>query len=512
MKKKYDVVIIGSGLGGLVSANILAKEGYSVCVLEKNNQYGGNLQIFVRDKSIFDTGVHYVGGLSQGQNLYKYFKYLGIMDELKLKKMDTHYDKITFDDDEVEYCHSQGYDNFIADILQHFPDEEDAIRQYFDKVLETCNNFPLYNVELGDSYYKNTDLLSLKGKDYLDSITDNEKLKSVLMGSNLLYAGDGFRTPFYVHALAVSSYIESSYRFVNGGSQIAKLLIRRLKENGGETYKYKEAIEFGFEGDKLNSVTTKDGSTVEADIFISNIEPKLTLKMLKGKGLRKSYVKRIQGIESIISAFCIYIVFKPNSFKYINYNYYHFKDHTKVWTAQNYTEESWPEAYMISLSTKPKTDECADNMTIITYMNYDDVKPWEHTFNTVADKNDRGETYQQFKDRKTEELLVEVEKKFPNIRECIYSINTSTPLSYRDYIGSNRGTMYGSVKDANNPMKSFLSPKTRLPNLFFTGQSLNMHGVLGVTISGVVACSEILGREYLLNKITEANQKEETTY
>jgi len=67
--------------------------------------------------------------------------------------------------------------------------------------------------------------------------------------------------------------------------------------------------------------------------------------------------------------------------------------------------------------------------------------------------------------------------------------------------------MYGYVKDANNPMKSFLSPKTRLKNLFFTGQSLNMHGILGVTISAVLTCSEIVGREYLLDKIVKANEK-----
>lgn len=65
MKEHYDVVIVGSGLGGLVSSIILAKEGYSVCVLEKNNQYGGNLQTFVRDKTIFDTGIHYIGGLEK---------------------------------------------------------------------------------------------------------------------------------------------------------------------------------------------------------------------------------------------------------------------------------------------------------------------------------------------------------------------------------------------------------------------------------------------------------------
>ena len=72
--EKFDAVIIGSGLGGLESAYILAKEGLKVCVLEKNRQFGGNLQIFVRDKAIFDTGIHYIGGLDKGQNLYQYFR------------------------------------------------------------------------------------------------------------------------------------------------------------------------------------------------------------------------------------------------------------------------------------------------------------------------------------------------------------------------------------------------------------------------------------------------------
>lgn len=72
--------------------------------------------------------------------------------------------------------------------------------------------------------------------------------------------------------------------------------------------------------------------------------------------------------------------------------------------------------------------------------------------------------------------------------------------------------MYGYVKDANNPMKSFISPRTKIKNLFFTGQSLNMHGILGVTISGIVTCCEILGRDYLLKKIfhnLERNELEE---
>ena len=73
---EFDIVIIGSGMGGLVCADILGREGYKVCVLEKNKQVGGCLQTYVRDRVIFDSGVHYMGGLSKGQNLYQVFNFI----------------------------------------------------------------------------------------------------------------------------------------------------------------------------------------------------------------------------------------------------------------------------------------------------------------------------------------------------------------------------------------------------------------------------------------------------
>lgn len=88
MQTPYDIIIIGSGLGGLLSAVLLAKEGKKVCVLEKNNQYGGNLQTFVRNKIIFDTGVHYAGSLHNKQILYRYFDYAGIATDLELERLD----------------------------------------------------------------------------------------------------------------------------------------------------------------------------------------------------------------------------------------------------------------------------------------------------------------------------------------------------------------------------------------------------------------------------------------
>ncbi|SHI61134.1 phytoene desaturase family protein [Pseudozobellia thermophila] len=502
MKEYYDVVVIGSGMGGLVSANIMAREGKSVCVLEKNNQFGGNLQTFVRERTIFDTGVHYIGGLDKGQNLYRYFEYLGILDGLELQKLNEDgFDLITFDNDEEEYPHSQGYANFVKRLSEKFPKEEKAIHNYCDKIREVCDRFPLYKLELGKPYHKDSDLFKLPAKGFIDSLTENEKLRAVLAGSNLLYAGDPEKTPFYVHALSVNSFIQSAYRCADGGSQITKILIRKLKENGGEAHKRQEVERFETKDQKIISVHTKQGLEIRGGLFISNIEPKTTLKMAGEYNFRKSYNKRIQSIESTISAFSLHIVLKPKSFKYLNHNYYHFKAPSKVWKGHEYTQESWPETYMVSMGARKNQDEWGDQLTAITYMRFDEVEPWAQTFNTVTNKNSRGQTYEEFKKAKAEVFIKELEKKFPNIRECIQSIHTSTPLSYRDYIGCNRGSMYGYVKDVGSPLRSFISPRTKVENLFLTGQSLNMHGILGVTISGVVTCSEILGGEYLLKKI-----------
>ncbi len=513
MKSHYDVVIIGSGMGGLVAANILAREGRSVCVLEKNNQYGGNLQTFVRERTIFDTGVHYLGGLSKGQNLYRYFEYLDILDGLHLKKLNEDgFDIITFDNDTVSYPHAQGYDNFIRQLTKQFPEEKKAIETYCNKLKEVCHKFPLYNLEEGKPYGNDAEIFQQSAKHYIESVTTNKKLRAVLAGSNLLYAGDPDKTPLYVHALSINSYIESAYRCADGGSQIAKLLLKRLKENGGEAYKHSEVVNMTCENKQLKSVQIKDGTIVTGDVFISNIEPKHTLKMIGEEHFRKSYTYRIQEMESTISAFSIHIVLKPKTFKYLNKNYYHFKDYQKVWEGHKYTEESWPETYMVSMGVRKNQGEWGEQLTTITYMNYDEVAAWEDTFNTVAHKNKRGQDYEEFKKEKTEKLLDELEKKFPDLRNCIQSIYTSTPLSYRDYIGCNKGSMYGYVKDVNDPLKSFISPRTKISNLYFTGQSLNMHGILGVTISGVVTCSEILGGEYLINKIkgTPLKQNKET--
>jgi all-trans-retinol 13,14-reductase len=500
---QYDVVIVGSGMGGLVCGTILAKEGMRVCVLEKNKQIGGTLQTYVRKRVIFDSGVHYVGSLDKGQTLHTLFTYLGIMDKMKLQKLDEDgFDHIVFEGDDHEYVYGQGYENFIKGLLKDFPDEEPAIVNYCDTIKEVCTKFPLYNLRKGN-FIDKVGVLEIDTQTFIESITPNKRLQNVLAGTSLLYAGVPYKTPLYVHALVLNSYIESSYRFMDGGSQIARALSHEIYSRGGVILKNRNVVKLQDEDDKLVFAETDSGERYYGKLFISNVHPVQTLAMTDSERIKKAYRTRVNSLENSISMFYVSIVLKKNSVKYRNHNYYYFAEQDP-WCTLNYTPENWPRGYALFFAASSKHPEYAESVTVMTYMRFEEVQKWQNTFNTVSQEVSRGEDYEAFKKEKSELLFKQVEIKFPGFTDCIESYYVATPLSVRDYIGTSDGALYGIVKDFREPMRTFISPRTKLPNLFLTGQNLNLHGVMGVTVSSVLTCSEILGIDYILEKIRNA--------
>jgi all-trans-retinol 13,14-reductase len=501
---KKQVIIIGTGMGGLVCGEILSREGYQVCLLEKNKQIGGCLQTFARDKMVFDSGVHYIGGLEKGQNLYQIFKYLGLMDKLRLQKMDEDvFDKIIIDNDDKEYVFAQGYENFIAKLLVDFPDEEIALRNYCNKIKEVCSKFPLYNLRSGGEYNEKASVLEIDTKAYIESITNNKKLQVVLAGNNSLYAGEPGRTPFYVHALILNHYIESSWKCIDGGSQIGKYMAQNIRNNGGTIIRNALVKKIVQENDRIAYVELEDGSRKYGDIFISNMHPVKTLEITVSDLIKNAYRNRLMNLENSVSSFTINIVLKKDCFKYFRNNYYCHKD-GHVWTVADYTEQNWPLGYAMFLSATARTGVYAEALSILTYMKFEEVRDWAHTINTTNIVNDRGESYEAFKRRKAEKLLDEVEKKFPGLRNCIQSYYTATPLTFRDYIGNDDGSLYGISKDYKDPLRTFISPRTKIPNLYFTGQNLNLHGILGAAMSGLVTCTAVMGNDSIVEKIRNA--------
>jgi all-trans-retinol 13,14-reductase len=253
---------------------------------------------------------------------------------------------------------------------------------------------------------------------------------------------------------------------------------------------------------KISHVQLTDGSKVYANKFISNLHPVKTLEMTDSEVIKKAYRSRLKSLDNSISSFTLNIVFKENCFPYFNHNVY-YNDSGAVWSGAAYTEENWPRGYAIFPHAYSDTVNYAKGLSVLAYMHYDEVSMWAESHNTVSEQEDRGGEYEAFKIRKAERLLDKVEKKFPGIRDCIKSYYCATPLSYRDYIGNDDGSLYGITKDYKNPLKSFISPRTKLPNLYLTGQNLNLHGILGVTVSALVTCGEFIGLEELVKRIND---------
>lgn len=499
----YDFVIIGSGMSGLECAYILANEGYKVVVLEKNHQIGGNLQVFSRDKCVFDTGVHYIGSLDEGECLNKFFKYFGLMD-LKWKRMDDDcVDLIRFSDG-TEYKIGQGYKNFKSNLYEYFPDEKEVIDTYCTKIQHICTKFPLYNLDLAnqENYLTSGDdtLLSENTAAYLDSITDNERLKNVLAGTNALYAGVKSKSPLYIHALIINSYITGSYRLKDGGSQIAITMTRAIKKLGGKVLKRKEVIGANYNDDKtISEVKTSDGSTYKAKNYISNMHPAVTIDVFGEDRFIKAYRNRIKKLENTISSFIMHIVLKEDSFEYLNYNIY--QNGENVWDGINYSKENWPDNYFLCTPATSKNEKYAECLSAMTYMHYDEVRQWENTSNTIANPGERGPSYEAFKKEKEEIFIKKLEEKYPDIRSKIKSIHSTTPLTFRDYIGDKEGSLYGILKDSNNPVRSLINPSTKIPNLYLTGQNLILHGILGATIGAFVTCFNFVDKKKLMEKV-----------
>ncbi len=498
MTEKYDIIIIGSGLGGLQSGVILSKKGYKVLVLEKNHQIGGSLQVFKRKGCTFSTGIHYIGNLDEGQTLNKIFKYFNLFDKIEYKRLNsTGFD--IFNIGGTEYSFPIGFDNFKKQMYEYFPDEQEAIDNYLKEINNTIYTQDLYllkNTESGSGDVAKYS--SLNTWDYVKSITKNSKLQQVLCALNFVYAGVKEKSPFYIHALINYHFITSAYRIVSSTGLIAKRLKDTITENGGSVLTKKEVHNLIIENNKVIAIETKDNSIYEADYIISNIHPASTMDLI-GEGLiKKSFRNRMKKKENTMSAFAVNIILKKNSFKYLNanYNYYKRKD---VWYASYYSEKNWPEHYLLHCMVPDNGSEYTSCLGLLTHMDFEEVARWKD-----FPINKRGNDYLNFKNQKAEELIKLATINFPELKDNIVDYDVSTPLTYRDYLGSPKGSMYGTLRDSNNPVGSYISPRTKISNLFFTGQNLNLHGMLGVSLSAIITCGEFVGVNNLLKEINES--------
>ena len=198
---KYEVVIIGSGLGGLICAHQLAKSGRSVVVLERERQLGGCLQSYRRGEVELDTGMHYVGGLAEGQHLYDAFDALGLM-KLPWHKLDADgFDLIIIGGQ--TFPMAEGYDRFADTLSSYFPQAREALWQY----VEMLRRLPSID-----------EIAHVNAYDYLTTLFRDPLLVNVVAGAAMRMELQRESLPLFNLAHGTSSYIQSSWRLKGSGN------------------------------------------------------------------------------------------------------------------------------------------------------------------------------------------------------------------------------------------------------------------------------------------------------
>ena len=455
---KYDVIVIGSGLGGLVCARQLAKQGRSVLVLERQSQPGGCLQSYRRGDFEFDTGLHYVGGLAEGQPLHEAFEQLGLM-RLPWVRLDADgFDRITIGRQTFPMC--EGFDRFASTLGEYFPQEKSALRQYVGMLRQLP---PMEEAVEVNAY------------DWLSSLFRDPLLINVLSATAMKMELRRESLPLFNFAHSMSSYIQSSWRLKGGGNKIVESLVNDIRSFGGEVVCRAEVKELVEKEGRIVAAKCPNGKTYEGSVFISDVHPQLTFGWLKDSNMVKNiFRRRIQALENTFGIFTASLVLKPNTLPYFNHNKYVFRK-ANVWTFHENLGSV--DGVMVSCRV-PKDDDYARQIDLLTPMPWALCKHWEHT---VVGR--RGEIYELQKERLTDDCIRLAERVIPGLRDMVEKRYTSTPLTWRDYTLSPCGSAFGVRKDCRQPLLTMLSPKTPVPNLFLTGQSLVLHGLEGVTMT-----------------------------
>ena len=168
-------------------------------------------------------------------------------------------------------------------------------------------------------------------------------------------------------------------------------------------------------------------------------------------------------------------------------------------SCEQYDENTWPKGFLYMHFCQDNAPMFAKTGVVLSYMHMNEVRRW---MDTQVGK--RGQDYEDFKNRKAELLLNSLESHFPGIRHAIKNIYTSTPLTYQDYTGTQDGSMYGIAKDVSLGAAGRVPHKTKIPNVYQTGQNINSHGMLGVLVGTIVTCSELLSAKTIYQQIVEA--------
>ncbi|MHB8069947.1 MAG: phytoene desaturase family protein [Desulfobaccales bacterium] len=493
---RYNAVIIGSGVSGMTAAIILAKEGWRVLVLEQHSQPGGLMQHFRRQALVFPTGVHRLGSLDDGQILSRYFQYLGVLDKLSLMRMSSDgFEEYSFPG--LRFRVPIGQEAFRERLYQYFPGEKVAIDQFVTDMHRLVSQFPLYNL-VNQPESSGLVLESEPLASYLDKLSCSRELKGILSANNPLYGIPPGECPLHTHFLVTDSFLNSSWRVDEYTTPLAETFTKSFLAQGGEIRCNALVTNISTSEGRAEGVVLANEECIPTDLVIFTGHPHQILNLCPPGSFRPAFRHRLEDTQDTFGAFALALSWRHPDCTLVQCD-------TFIYSSWD-TEAQYRQK-LVSLSQSPSMVYCCAMpqksnteyaVTALVGVAPEEMAPFE-----LTRRGERSEAYQAAKRSLASRTLNVLQEHWPVQAPYLKMVDACTPLTFRDYTLTPRGTAYGIIKSANNFRHAQLSTDTKVKNLFLAGQSIIQPGVLGALISGVYACTAILGRNYLMNKIKE---------
>jgi all-trans-retinol 13,14-reductase len=511
---KFDVIVIGSGMGGLATAALLAKEGKRVLMLERHYTPGGFTHMYMRRGYLWDVGVHYVGEMQNEKNIMtKLFHYLSD-GKLQWADMGEVYDKMIFGKTVYEFV--KGKDEFKAKMKTYFPSPEDqrAIDQYIQSIYDAQRaqmNFflekllPKFLRPLLSNWLRKKALKwNRPTLEVLQSITQNKKLIAVLTGQFGDYGLPPSESSFMMHAVLAKHYMRGGSYPVGGSRKIFDTIAPAITQAGGQIFVNAAVKEIIVQNNRAVGVRMENGNEYFAKIIVSNAGVYNTFLRLLSKETARQHglEERLKNVKPSVGHVCLYIGLRhsKSALNLGKANYWIFPDnydHNE--NVKRYLENPDNEIPVVYISFPSAKDpdwerEFPERSTIeiITLAPYEWYQPWR----SLPWKK-RGKDYEAQKEKLSQRLLEKLFEQEPQLRDKIDYYELSTPLSTAHFTNYQHGELYGIDHNVNRFNQTFLRPQTPINNLYLTGQDVVSCGVGGALSAGLLTASAIMGKNLM---------------
>jgi phytoene dehydrogenase-like protein len=504
----YDVIIIGSGAGGLTAAVALAQAGKRVLVLEQHDRPGGWTHSFTLNGYRFSPGVHYIGDLQEGGGLRRIYDGLDVSQDLAFVELNPDgYDHIVVGEKQVDF--PKGKENLIERLKSHFPYEARRIDGYFDdltNMIEGLRNIGRMDKPLAAARGAGNILKWLRatGADLINAHVSDPVLRGVLAGQSGDHGLPPSRVSAFMHAGITHHYLNGGYYPMGGAFTIPRAFVRGLKRAGGQIRLKSRVKRIMLEGRKVIGVELESGEEIRAGVVISNADPEVTFGKLIGRDRLSARLKR--KVDSVrYSTSCLSLFFATDmdlrsgaGLDSGNMWYYDHADVDKIYadglTDALLREETPPGMFLTVTTLKDpskmhKTGATAGHHTCesFAFVGYQAFEKWAHTRYGA-----RPADYDAMKEDLAWRMVRGLEKRIPGLSKHIVYYSLGTPLSNEHYLNATRGNLYGIEKSPSQVGPLGFTARTEFEGLFLCGQSTTSHGVAGVTASGVEAAKAVL--------------------